>query len=139
METFRVSAPEKMPPSTIEGETVDNHCLCQKWSHNHRVLQGTSVTGACDRQFIQNVLRGKFVKEGLTCLQLVSSFCTITRDHYVAVTVQETSEKYGWEVLLYPPYSPDLSPPDFDLFPKLKKPLCGKRFGTIDEVSNEMT
>jgi hypothetical protein len=30
-------------------------------------------------------------------------------------------------------------PPDFDLFPKLKKPLRGKRFSSIEEVSNEVT
>jgi hypothetical protein len=29
-----------------------------------------------------------------------------------------------------------LSPPNFDLFPKLKKPLRGKRFRNIEEVSN---
>jgi hypothetical protein len=32
-----------------------------------------------------------------------------------------------------------LSPPNFDLFPKLKKPLRGKRFRSIEEVSNEVT
>jgi hypothetical protein len=32
-----------------------------------------------------------------------------------------------------------LNPPDFDLFPKLKKPLRGKRFRSIEEVSNEVT
>jgi hypothetical protein len=32
-----------------------------------------------------------------------------------------------------------LSPPDFDLFPKLKKPLRGKRFRNIEVVSNEVT
>jgi hypothetical protein len=32
-----------------------------------------------------------------------------------------------------------LSPPDFDLFPKLKKPLRGKHFRSIEEVSNEVT
>jgi hypothetical protein len=32
-----------------------------------------------------------------------------------------------------------LSPPDFDLFSKLKKPLRGKRFRSIEEVSNEVT
>jgi hypothetical protein len=32
-----------------------------------------------------------------------------------------------------------LSPPDFDLFPKLKKPLRGKSFRSIEEVSNEVT
>jgi hypothetical protein len=29
-----------------------------------------------------------------------------------------------------------LRPPDFDFFPKLKKPLRGKRFRSIEEVSN---
>jgi hypothetical protein len=32
-----------------------------------------------------------------------------------------------------------LRPPDCDLFPKLKKPLRGKRFRSIEEVSNEET
>jgi transposase len=53
--------------------------------------------------------------------------------------VSEILEKYGWQVLPHLPNSPDMSPPDFDLFPKLKKQLCGKRFRSIEEVSNEMT
>jgi len=48
-------------------------------------------------------------------------------------------EKYGRQVLLHPPYSPDMSPPAFNLFPKLKKPLRGKRFRSVEEVSNEVT
>ena len=42
-------------------------------------------------------------------------------------------------MLPHPPYSPDISVPAFDLFPKLKKPLRGKRFRSIEEVSNEVT
>ena len=52
--------------------------------------------------------------------------------------VSEILEKYVWQVLPQPPYSPDMSPPAFDLFQKLKKPLRGKRFRNT-EVSNEMT
>jgi hypothetical protein len=48
-------------------------------------------------------------------------------------------EKYGCQVLPYPPYIPDMGPPAFDLFPKLKKPLRGKRFRSIEEVPNEVT
>ena len=33
-----------------------------------------------------------------------------------------------------PPYSPDLVACDFWLFPKLKSPLKGKRFQTVDEI-----
>jgi len=40
--------------------------------------------------------------------------------------VSEILEKYGWQVLPHPPYSPDMSSPAFDLFPKLKKPLRGE-------------
>jgi len=53
--------------------------------------------------------------------------------------VLEILEKRGWQVLPHLPYSPDMSPPAFDLFPKLKKPLHGKRFRSIEEVSNEVT
>jgi len=32
-----------------------------------------------------------------------------------------------------------MSQPDFDLFPKLKKPLRWKRFRSIEELCNEVT
>jgi hypothetical protein len=48
-------------------------------------------------------------------------------------------EKYGWQVLPHPLYSLDMSPPDFDLFPILKKPLRGERFRSIEGVSKEVT
>jgi transposase len=33
-----------------------------------------------------------------------------------------------------PPYSPDLSPCDFFLFPRLKNQLKGRHFGTLDDI-----
>ena len=53
--------------------------------------------------------------------------------------VSEILEKCGWQELPHPPYSPDISPPAFDLLPKLKKTLRGKRFRSIEEVSNDVT
>ena len=47
--------------------------------------------------------------------------------------------KYGWQVLPHSPYSPDMSPPVFDLFPKLKKALSGKRFRSTEKVPVEVT
>jgi len=46
---------------------------------------------------------------------------------------------YSWEVLPHPPYSPDMSPPDFDLFPKLKINMCGVRFSTLEDLSASIT
>jgi histone-lysine N-methyltransferase SETMAR len=40
----------------------------------------------------------------------------------------------GFEILLYPPYSPDLASSDFHLFPKLKTKLRGRRFGSNEGV-----
>ena len=53
-----------------------------------------------------------------------------------ANVVEELLESYQWEVLDHPPYSHDLSPPDFDLFAKLKEPLRGIRYGSLDELES---
>ena len=37
-----------------------------------------------------------------------------------------------------PPYSPEVTPCDFWLFPKVTSPLKGKRFQTIDEIQGNM-
>lgn len=42
-----------------------------------------------------------------------------------------------YELLPHPPYSPDLAPSDFFLFPNLKKWLGGKRFTSNEEVISE--
>jgi len=40
-------------------------------------------------------------------------------------------------VVPHPPYSPDLAPCDFFLFPKLKLRMKGRRFDTIQEIQEE--
>jgi hypothetical protein len=46
--------------------------------------------------------------------------------------------KYKMAVIIpHPPYSPDLVPCDFFLFPKMKLKLKGCRFDTIDEIQAE--
>ncbi|CAH2244033.1 jg20705 [Pararge aegeria aegeria] len=42
--------------------------------------------------------------------------------------------KHGFESLVHPPYSPDLAPSDFYLFPNLKKDLRGRKFSDDNEV-----
>ncbi|KAA5582499.1 hypothetical protein F3H14_37350, partial [Pseudomonas aeruginosa] len=38
-----------------------------------------------------------------------------------------------YDLLSHPPYSPDIAPSDFHLFPKLKSFLGGQKFATNDE------
>jgi hypothetical protein len=40
-------------------------------------------------------------------------------------------------VIPHAPYSPDLAPCDFFLFPKMKLKLEGRRFDTIEEIQAE--
>jgi hypothetical protein len=45
-----------------------------------------------------------------------------------------TPLKLKWDVLPYPPYSPDLSPSDYHLFGPMKGVSGGKIFRNNDEV-----
>ena len=47
-------------------------------------------------------------------------------------------EKFKWNILDYPPFSPDLTPSDFHLFLHLKKHLAGKKFDEDVEVQEEV-
>ncbi|UYV61541.1 hypothetical protein LAZ67_1005219 [Cordylochernes scorpioides] len=47
---------------------------------------------------------------------------------HAARTNQTLVENFKWEIFTHPPYSPDLSPSNFHLFPALKFHLGGKQF-----------
>ncbi|UYV80409.1 hypothetical protein LAZ67_19000120 [Cordylochernes scorpioides] len=53
---------------------------------------------------------------------------------HTAVTVQLYLAKHGIALLPQPPYSPDLAPNDFFLYPKIKRVLKGPRFDSIPEI-----
>jgi len=53
--------------------------------------------------------------------------------HFAHVTTA-LLEKFKWDILDHPPYSPDIAPSDFHLFLHLKKHLAGKKFDDYDEV-----
>ena len=60
------------------------------------------------------------------------------RPHITDVTTK-TFRDYGRKVSPHASYSPDLSPPDFDLFPKLKEPLRRSYFSSLEELSADVT
>ena len=59
---------------------------------------------------------------------------------YVSILAGSHSffEKHQITQVTQPPYSPDLVPCNFWLFQKLKSPLKGKRFQTINEIQENM-
>jgi hypothetical protein len=63
------------------------------------------------------------------------------RDHRVQVctelVVREFLTKNNMTTAPHPAYSPDLAPCDFYMLPKMKLPLNGRRFVSIEEIQAE--
>jgi len=59
-------------------------------------------------------------------------------DHKAAIVCQFLNQK-NVTTLYHPPYSPDLSPPDYFLFPKLKMKLKGLQFAVVAETQEAVT
>lgn len=56
-----------------------------------------------------------------------------------AIVVRQLLAKFGVATLPHPPYSPDLAPPDFFLFPRVKRQLKGQRFDSIEAAQAATT
>ena len=90
---------------------------------------------ACDlkrvRREIAKTMRGNQT-HGVLLLQDNGSAHTSK----IAITA---ATECGFEILTYPPYSPDMAHSDFYLFPKLNSHLCGTQHGsnegTIEAVN----
>ena len=51
-----------------------------------------------------------------------------------ALATQKKLVYLGFQCLDHPPYSPDLAPSDYNLFPELKEQLKGRHFSPDGEV-----
>jgi histone-lysine N-methyltransferase SETMAR len=72
---------------------------------------------------------------------MLSKGVSILHDNAHPHTARQTVaqlQQFGWSIITHPPYSPDLAPSDYHLFPKLKEHLSGKRFNNDDEVTAEV-
>ena len=57
---------------------------------------------------------------------------------HTANITKDWLRKYGWEVLIHPPHSPDLAPSDYHLFGPLKRHLAGQRFHADEDLIEEV-
>ena len=94
-----------------------------------RVPLGKTVNSYVYRDFLMKKLRPTIRKKHRTLLNAKPLILHDNASCYKSERVTSLS---------HPPYSPDMSPPDFDLFPKLKEPLRGIRFDELeDEVAKQ--
>ena len=102
--------------------------------HHEFVPRGQMV----NRQFYQEVLARLRVAVRRKRPELwENQTWMLHRDNELAqasLLIRSYLAKHQTSVVPHPPYSPDLAPADFFLFPKLKITLKGSRFQTTEEI-----
>jgi len=96
------------------------------------VPQGQTV----NEQYYREVLE-RLIKRVLRVRPEIADTWMLHHDN--APSVNEFLAKKSISVVPQPPYSPDLSPCDFFLFPKLKFHLKGSHVGTVDNIQKVVT
>ncbi len=106
---------------------------CEGVIYNHYVKKGTKINSAymvqVFRKFLDHFRRKR--------PQLYNGNWYLHFDNCRVHTSQETTaylERRNVKLLTHAPYSPDLAPADFFLFPELKKKLAGTRFESDQEL-----
>lgn len=100
---------------------------------------GTSVTADlyCKQLHkLRTALLNKRPGRGIECGK-VRLLVDNAKPHTAKVT-RQTLEKFRWEVIPHPPYSPDLSPSDYHLFRSLSNHLRGTNFKNQLRLEEEL-
>jgi histone-lysine N-methyltransferase SETMAR len=96
--------------------------------------KGASINSAYYANLLEHDLREALRKKRPGKLKSVPLLLHDNASSHTAKHTQDILQRMKWEILMHPPYSPDLAPSDFHLFPHLKKHLRGHHFETEDEL-----
>ena len=96
-----------------------------------------TITNIHYLDFLASVLHPEVVKRRIRSPLILQDNAGPHRHH----DVKAFFTRHRWTVLKHPPYSPLLSPPDFDGFSKIKRPNKGIRFIDVTHLKStyEMT
>ena len=122
---------------------IQSHAHCFLWYGGHCSLWVCSTRANCK----PTVLSTSFEMSETWCFSqeatetggggLGATLRQCTRTH--STTIQIFLASHGIPIIQQPPYSPDMAPCDFWLFPQLKTVLKGKRFEDIDAIKKNAT
>jgi len=134
----KFSSSEESTHEQIQGENYD-YCFFDSRGivHKEFVPPGQTVNHAFHKDVLERLR--KRVQRVRT--DIVNDW-VLHHDNAPAHTVPSVREflaKKNIPVLPHPPYSQDLAPCDFHLFPKLKSKLKGHHFGTMEKIKKIVT
>lgn len=126
-------APQAQPKASLHPQKV---MLCVWWDSKgilywELLPSNTTITAALYSQQLDR-LAAKIaqVRPGLSQVRFLHDNA---RPH-VAKLTREKLLQLNWEVLVHPPYSPDIAPSDYHLFRSLSNTLQGENFTDEDEI-----
>jgi len=105
--------------------------------HKEFVPQGQTV----NQQFYKEVLE-KLRKRVICVRPNIKNTWVLHHENapcHTAISINQFSAAKNIPVASQPPYSPDLSPCDFFLFPRIKIHLKGQHFGTLENIQSSVT
>lgn len=95
--------------------------------------KGNTITGQYYAELLQRLKHEVQIKRPHLAKKKILFHHDNAPAHSSIVAMSKIHE-LKFELMLHPPYSPDLAPSDYYLFPNLKKWLGGKRFKSNEEV-----
>ncbi|PNF15400.1 hypothetical protein B7P43_G00941, partial [Cryptotermes secundus] len=101
---------------------------------HHTVPQRKTVNAAYYCNFLHNSLRSALRRKRQYLLATNPIILHDNARAHTADAVKDLLRRWRWEILQHSPYSPDMSPCDYDLFAKMKEPLRGTRYNTREEI-----
>jgi hypothetical protein len=107
--------------------------------HHEFVLEKQTVNNKFYKEVIKilitrvHCIRPEFQESG-SCI-----FYTTMHQQILRALSLKCLAKRGIPMLLHPPYSADLMPADFFLFPKLKAAMKGTRFKDVSSIQKTVT
>lgn len=100
--------------------------------------RGTTINSARYSQTLENLRRAiQNKRRGKLSSQIL--FLHDNARPHTANRTREVLDAFKWEVFPHPPYSPDLAPSDYHLFPTMKSWLATQRFDDDAELREGVT
>jgi len=133
----KLSSHEESTHEQIQGENYDYCFFQQPWHCAQRICTSRTINHA----FYKVVLEW-LQKRVQRVRRDIADNWVLHHDNapaHTVLSIREFLAKKSIPVLPHPPYSPDLAPCDFCLFPKLKSNLKGHHFRMMQNIQKIVT